>query len=327
MKFGEYLEKNQPLVYKTFTNAVATNRVSHAYLLSGEAGAPLKETALFLAQSLLCDKPNPLACESCRTCLRIEHGNYADFLLLDGENGTIKKDEIQDIVGNFTRTPLESKGIMIYIINLAENMTPEAINSLLKFLEEPTKNTYAILTTENEARVLPTIVSRCETIRMVLAPREEVIAEAKEEGAAEDDAELLSYFCNSGALLAKEAKKADYRDAKASFEVTLQALNGTSAEAVFAFENEIIPSLSSKEDARYFLDMLALAFKDAIAQKEKQRIVLASYAKLIVPLAEKLPTLEENLLEIMKVRSQLDLNISISLLLEHLIHAIARSDL
>jgi DNA polymerase-3 subunit delta' len=315
MKFGEYLEKNQPFVYKTFANAVATNRVSHAYLLSGEAGAPLKETALFLAQSLLCDKPNPLACESCRTCLRIDHGNYADFLLLDGENGTIKKDDV------------ESKGIMIYIIHLVEDMTPEAINSLLKFLEEPTKNTYAILTTENEARVLPTIVSRCETIRMMLAPREKVIAEAKEEGVAEDDAELLSYFCNSGVLLAKEAKEVDYQDAKASFEIALQALNGTSAETVFAFENEIIPSLSSKEDARYFLDMLSLAFKDAIAQKQKQHIVLSSYAKLIGPLTEKLPTLEENLLEIMKVRNQLDLNISISLLLEHLIHTIARSDL
>lgn len=280
-----------------------------------------------MAQSLLCDKPNPLACEECRTCLRLEHGNYADFLILDGEGGTIKKDDVQDVVGNFTRTPLESKGIMIYIIHLVENMTPEAINSLLKFLEEPTKNTYAILTTANEARVLPTIVSRCETIRMVLAPREEVIAEAKAEGVAEEDAELLSYFCNSGVLLAKEAKQSDYKDAKASFEVALQALNGSSSEAIFAFENEIIPSLSSKEDARYFLDMLSLAFKDAIAQKEKQRIVLVSYAKLIEPLANNLPHLEESLLEIMKVRNQLDLNISISLLLEHLIHAIARSNL
>jgi DNA polymerase III gamma/tau subunit len=63
MKFASYLETKQPLVWKTFSNAMLTHRLSHAYLLSGEAGAPLKETALFLAKSILCDHPSPLADE------------------------------------------------------------------------------------------------------------------------------------------------------------------------------------------------------------------------------------------------------------------------
>lgn len=153
MIFLEYLEEKQPLVWKTFSHALTTHRLAHAYLLSGEAGAPLKETALFLAKSILCDHPTPMADETCLTCTRIDHRTYSDFIFLDGEADSIKKDDVQEVLGDFSKTPLESKGIMVYIIHLVENMTVEAVNSLLKFLEEPSKNTYAILTTENEARL------------------------------------------------------------------------------------------------------------------------------------------------------------------------------
>jgi DNA polymerase-3 subunit delta' len=154
----------------------------------------------------------------------VDHGNYADLLLLDGEKATIKKEDVQEIVADFTKTPLEEKGILIYIIHLVENMTVEAVNSLLKFLEEPGKNTYAILTSENEARVLPTIVSRCESMRMLLSPRNEVIRDATALGVELADAELLAYFVNSGELIAIESKNEDYLDAKESFLASLSAL-------------------------------------------------------------------------------------------------------
>jgi DNA polymerase-3 subunit delta' len=324
MSFAAYLETKQPLVYRTFSNALKTGKVSHAYLLSGEAGTPLLETAFYLAKSLLCDHPTPLADETCRTCLRVDHGNYADLLLLDGEKATIKKEDVQEIVADFTKTPLEEKGILIYIIHLVENMTVEAVNSLLKFLEEPGKNTYAILTSENEARVLPTIVSRCESMRMLLSPRNEVIRDATALGVELADAELLAYFVNSGELIAIESKNEDYLDAKESFLASLSALALPRSGAIFSFEKDIIPTVSGKEDARYFLDMLSLAFKDLIALKENSPINLTSYATLLKPLVTKLPHLSESLLEIMKVRGQLDLNISVSLLLEHLINDLTK---
>lgn len=324
MNFASYLEQKQPLVYRTFSNALKTGKVSHAYLLSGEAGTPLKETAFFLAKSLLCDHPSPLADEHCRTCLRIDHGNYPDLLLLDGEKATIKKEDVQEIVADFAKTPLEEKGLMIYIIHLVENMTVEAVNSLLKFLEEPSKNTYAILTTENEARVLPTIVSRCESMRMLLSSREEIISEAEALSVTKADAELLAYFVNSGELIAVESKSEDYQDAKRSFEASLNALALPRSGAIFSFEKNIIPTLSGKEDARYYLDMLSLAFKDLIAIRENSPINLTSYATLLTPLAQNLPHLSESLLEIMKMRGQLDSNISVALLMEHLINDLTK---
>jgi DNA polymerase-3 subunit delta' len=318
MKFASYLETKQPLVWKTFSNAMLTHRLSHAYLLSGEAGAPLKETALFLAKSILCDHPSPLADEECLTCTRIDHRTYSDFLLLDGEENTIKKEDVQEVLGDFSKTPLEEKGIMVYIIHLVENMTVEAVNSLLKFLEEPTPNTYAILTTENEARLLPTIVSRCESMRMLLAPRDEVIADAISLGVEKKDAELLSYFCNNGELIAIEAKEDGYANAKKAFEASLNALSKTRSAAIYAFEKNIIPNLGKKEDTRYYLDMLSLAYKDLLSLQEKRPIILTSYATLLEPLSEKMPHCAESLLEIMKGRGQLDLNLNSALLIDHL---------
>ena len=324
MKFASYLETKQPLVWKTFSNAMLTHRLSHAYLLSGEAGAPLKETALFLAKSILCDHPSPLADEECLTCTRIDHRTYSDFLLLDGEENTIKKEDVQEVLGDFSKTPLEEKGIMVYIIHLVENMTVEAVNSLLKFLEEPTPNTYAILTTENEARLLPTIVSRCESMRMLLAPRDEVIADAISLGVEKKDAELLSYFCNNGELIAIEAKEDGYANAKKAFEASLNALAKTRSAAIYAFEKNIIPNLGKKEDTRYYLDMLSLAYKDLLSLKENRPIALTSYATLLEPLSEKLPHLSDSLLEIMKCRGELDLNLSVPLLLEHLVNRLTK---
>ena len=92
MRFGDYLKQYQPLVYETFKNSVANERIAHAYLLSGESGVPLLETATFLAKSLICDHPNPLADEECRSCLRIDHHTYSDFIVLDGKEGQIKID-------------------------------------------------------------------------------------------------------------------------------------------------------------------------------------------------------------------------------------------
>ena len=55
MQIGQYLEKYQPVIYKTFINAIHDEKLSHAYLLSGSVGMPLKETAMYLAKSLVCD--------------------------------------------------------------------------------------------------------------------------------------------------------------------------------------------------------------------------------------------------------------------------------
>ena len=324
MSLGTYLKNKQPLVSKSFSYALTHDQLAHAYLITGEAGTPLKETALYLAKSIICDNPNPLACEECITCQRIERAEYPDFVFLNGEEDSIKKEEVRDTVNLFQTTPLERKGVMIYVIHLVENMTPEAVNSLLKFLEEPNTSTYAILTTQNEDRVLPTIVSRCEKLRLILTPRGEVLEEALSLGVAKEDAEILSHFHNDGSLIQAAAADENYQKLKIALVDAVEALTRSTNFARYIFEKDVTALLTSKPAARFFFDMLTLFFRDIVAKKAGNPIALTSYDKIIAEAAKKLPHAESSLLSVMTLRGEIELNIKIGLLLTHLVNVLTK---
>lgn len=324
MSLAAYLKNKQPLVTKSFSYALTHDQLAHAYLLTGESGTPLKETALFLAKSILCDHPNPFADEECVTCQRIDHEEYPDFVFLNGEEDSIKKDEIRETLTLFQKTPLERKGVMIYVIHQVENMTPEAVNSLLKFLEEPSPYTYAILTTQNEDKVLPTILSRCEKLRLILTPRDEVYKEAISLGVEKDDAEILSCFYNDGSLLKEEASKEDYQQIKIAVTDTVDALTRSPHFARFTIEKDVMPLLSTKAKSRFFFDVLTLFFRDIVSCSSGGPIALTSYDKIIAEAAKKLPHVESSLLSIMTLRGEIELNIRVGLILSHLVNVLTK---
>ena len=322
MGIGEYIKNHQPLAYRTFANALEKGRLSHAYLLMGEAGIPLKETAIYLAKSILCDHPSPFADLTCRTCQRIDASDYPDFVCLDGSENSIKKDEVGNVLANFNQTALERKGIMVYVIHEVENMTIEAINSLLKFLEEPSPNTFAILTTRNESKVLPTIISRCESLRMLLVPQEQVIQEATSIGVGKNDAEILSFFNNDASLIAEQVETTDYQNAKLAFETMLEAFGEKPEYARYVMEKTIIPLINSKKSARFYLDMLAMLFEDVASIRRQGRIHLSSYLSQTKVIASSIPNPDRALLEVMTLRGEIDTNINLGLLFTHLIYVI-----
>ena len=153
----DVLKQEQPVVYTALKNALEHDRVSNAYLFSGPAGTHKYDAALLLAMSLLCESGRGLACEQCGTCQRVQRGEHADMIVLDGSAGSISKEQIDDLQMRFSRTAAESgTGRAVYIIRNAENASISAMNSLLKFLEEPGSHITAILTTDNISRLLPT---------------------------------------------------------------------------------------------------------------------------------------------------------------------------
>lgn len=329
MQVGNYLKKYQPVIYQTFVNSLQQKKLSHAYLLVGNPGTPLLETAKYLAKTLICDDPSPLACENCISCMRFDSDNFPDMIVLDGKEGTIKKDDVLGIENRFDKTALDNKGIMIYIINLIENMTTEAVNSMLKFLEEPGTEIYAFLTTNNENNVLPTIISRCQTLNMKSRPREEVIEEAIELNVVPEDAELLSYFYNDGEsihdFVNSEEKSEQFFEMKDAIINLLNKLsNGDRGQSIFVMENEITPLVKSKEDMRYFLDLLTDFFQNILTCKTSKSITLKSYATILVVLANKLPHINDSLIEIMKQRNIVNLNLNNSLQLDHIINYITK---
>ena len=330
MQIEKYLRNYQPIVYQTFVNSLKNHTLSHAYLLVGTPGIPLFDVAKYLAKSILCDDPSPLACENCITCLRIGSDNYPDVMFIDGSKGTIKKEAILNVENKFVKAAFERKGIMIYIINLVENMTVEAVNSMLKFLEEPEAEVYAFLTTNNENNVLPTILSRCQILHLKSMGKKEVIKDAIELGVPQDDAEILSYFYNDGEMifdiLNNEEENEYYQSSKKAFVSLLETLqDGNRRDAIYHAEKEIAPLVKTKESMRFFLDMLTAAFEDLLNIQCSREITLSSYATILNALAEKLPHLHESLTEILKQRNLV--NVNIGLQLDHLIIYITKEKL
>ncbi len=331
MQVEKYLKNKQPIIYRTFLRSFENHHLSHAYLISGNPGTPLLEVAKYLAKTILCDSPDPLACNNCITCLRVDDNNYPDFIVLDGSKKTIKKDEVGRIETQFEKTAFESKGVMIYIIHLVENMGLEAINSILKFLEEPGSEIYAFLTTNNENNVLPTILSRCQILRLKLVNRQEVIEDAIELNVPQEDAELLSYFYNDGELiydiLDNKEEKEYYEDAKTAFVEFLKNLGKEDRrEAVYFAQKSIIPLVKTKESTRFFLDMLTEAFEDILNIQQGKEPTLKSYDTILQSLANRLTNVSQSLIEILKDRNLINLNVNTSLLMDHLVLSIIKED-
>ena len=328
MQIEEYLKTYQNVIYKTFVNSFNNNSLSHAYLLVGNPGTPLLEVTTFLAKSILCDDPSPFACNSCITCLRVDDNNYPDFLVFDGQKGTIKKDDVIQIESQFDKKAFESKGIRIYILNLVENMTEEAVNSLLKFLEEPHENIYAFLTTNNESNVLPTIVSRCQTLYLKSISRNKIINDSINLGVNLEDAELLSFFINNAELLYEFVNDKNqyepFDNTKKALITILEALVNDKKEAIYLSQILLNKVVTSKEDARFYLDMLSQFIEDILNFQHHGDIILKSYEQLISDLSEVILNPQELLLEVLKLRGILNINVNIPLLLDHLIFFITK---
>ena len=189
------LKNQQPVVYQVLNNCLKHHKLSHAIMLSGSKNSLKLKTATLIAQSVVCEKNELFACEQCDACLKIANQNYADMTFLDGSKVSIKKDEIMELQKQFNKTGIEMSGKKIYIINVAENMTIEACNSLLKFLEEPnSENMYAIFIVDNLDKILPTIVSRCQIINFKPNNRQTCIEEAISLNVDKFDAMIISNF-------------------------------------------------------------------------------------------------------------------------------------
>ncbi len=320
------LANTQPIIYQTFVNAINNKQLSHAYLLSGEAGTPILGTAFLLAKSLICEHPSPLACGVCPTCLRLDGGSYADFVFLDGSEQTIKKEAVQDLSESFERTALEDANKLIYVIHLVENMTPEAVNALLKFLEEPKPGVYGFLTTENEAKVLPTILSRAQILRLWLIPQDLVAKEAISLGINELDANLLANFYNDPVTIKQISDSDDYlaaRDAALGF---LNALAISSHHALYTSQTETNKLIKSVKSARFYLDLISIILNEIVKVSLNQEPKISELAYQYRAALPNVINPSQALLDTLEARSRLDYNVNLALTLDHVANAIIKED-
>ena len=149
---------------------LGNDRLAHALLVSGVPGIGKRQFAETLAQYLLCQEPRDdglLPCGVCKACHMFGAGTHPDALSVvpEGAAGSIRVDAIRALVREMALTA-QFGNRRVALIAPADAMNVNAANSLLKTLEEPPAGTFLILVTARPGLLLPTVRSRCQSIRL-----------------------------------------------------------------------------------------------------------------------------------------------------------------
>lgn len=148
-------------------NAIAMNKVSHAYIINGERNAGKEFIARVFAMALQCEKKEAEPCGECRSCKQALSNNQPDIIYISHEKpNTIGVEDIRAQINNDIVIKPYSSPRKIYIVNEGEKMTPQAQNALLKTLEEPPEYAVILILTTNVEALLPTVLSRCVVLNM-----------------------------------------------------------------------------------------------------------------------------------------------------------------
>src|ERR671916_219718 len=152
----------QEAVVRTLKRALETGRAAHAYLFSGPRGTGKTSTAKVLAMGLNCaEGPTPEPDGTCESCRAIINNSSMDVLEMDAASNR-GIDEIRDLRDKVNLAPAQGR-MKVYIIDEVHMLTTEAFNALLKMLEEPPEHVVFVLATTEKHKVLPTIISRCQS--------------------------------------------------------------------------------------------------------------------------------------------------------------------
>lgn len=317
--FKEILKEQQPVVYCTLLHALEHDRLAHAYMFYGPSGTPKKETAYLLAQSLICEHEG-FACETCTTCQRIAHNDFVDMIYIDGTSVSIKKDDIIKLQQTFSKTGLEQTGKKVYILDHAENATPEALNSLLKFLEEPGSDMTAILLVEQLDRILPTIVSRCQLIPFKALSAKQCYDAVNQE-IDELDAYLLSIMIRQKSEILETAEKEEYQHARYIWKGMIEKYLTSPYDALLFLQLEGFPAKQKKygkQAMTYFIDMLAIFFKDCM--QDRRTIQDSWYQNMMDQYQKKEIDLVKIIKILMQTKDILLGSVNIQLLIDQMIY-------
>ncbi len=150
----------QKHIVKTLQNALANNKIAHAYLFCGPRGTGKTSMAKLFAKALNCEEGIGHQCNVCGNCTSINDGSHPDVIEIDAasNNGV---DEVRSLIEKVKYSPIKGK-YKVYIIDEVHMMSSGAFNALLKTLEEPPAHVIFILATTEPHKVLPTILSRCQ---------------------------------------------------------------------------------------------------------------------------------------------------------------------
>lgn len=285
--------KQQKFLANYFASLLKQNQLVHAYLLTGPAGSGKRSLALWVAAGLFCLHPETTGspCGKCAECQRILTGNHPDVIDVVPDGSSVKVEQTRFLKAEFSKSGVEGRRKVI-ILESAEKLTISAANSLLKFIEEPSGQMTFFLLAQNVNQLLPTIVSRCQLLKMVISSetqRSQLFAQA---GISASKSDLLAGL-TVDLQVAKQLDQtgAVYQLSDKLIEWYLKILSKDWLSVVDV-QSQIMPIVVEKKDQQLLLELLELLVKDLINWMVNNQVKY--FAKYQTQLTPKLKQLTVN---------------------------------
>ncbi len=305
------LKETQPIFYQILMQNLKNNKLPHAFLLVGDDSY---DAAHFIAKSILCDN-DLLCCNQCNDCRRIDEHKYSDLIFYSGKEDLIKKMDIEYIQETFSKSSLEGKA-KIYILENIENSRFEAMNSLLKFLEEPIDGVYAIFTTQNINRVLPTIQSRCQIIQLLPQSIARLKEELKTLNVSDDDINILSEIFNNIDECKEYIGNEMFEKLKLEVFHFIDDLYFHRSNLIINVQTHLLKDFKEKHEIQLFLNMLVLSFKDLFHVKHSMELTYPSFKSLYERIEDDPQSIIKKIELILETEYMLTSNANVALLMD-----------
>lgn len=246
---------------------VQHDALRHAYLFTGPAGVGRRSLAIRLAQAIQCQAPSAsgVPCRTCRECRQIEAGQNIDLMVTqaEAEGGTLKVEQVREVTKFLSLKPYASPFKVVLFLRF-EEANANAQNALLKTLEEAPAHALLLLTADNAEQLLPTIVSRCEVLRLRPTSAAAVTEFLAAQGLEAEKARLLGHLSGGrpgyALRLAADEKALAFRAEKLD---DLWELLGSSRRARFMYAEKLA---KEKDTFRQALFIWLSFWRDVLLQ-------------------------------------------------------------
>ncbi|MBE0696707.1 MAG: DNA polymerase III subunit delta' [Anaerolineaceae bacterium] len=232
---------------------IARGDVRHAYLFTGPLGVGRRSLALQFAQALNCTNPPAPGefCGECRVCRQLAAMQHSDLAVVQAEKegGVLKVEQVRDLQHVLSLSPYEAHYRVALLLRFHE-ANPNAQNALLKTLEEAPRQVILLVTADSAESLLPTIVSRCEVLRLRPVSVERLQKELEERSMGKEDARILAHLSGGrlGYALRMKDDPAKMEQRRALLEDLLHML-GESRRVRFVYAEQIAKDKEALREA------------------------------------------------------------------------------